>query len=234
MLAKFIPVAMLFFGLLAACNQTREKPEIATATSSRVSLGTVARFDTSLNNADKQSIRDSATLTMSATKETDYFIEPGGAYEKADAPLALKKIDNKKPFTFTAELKPEHNVKYDAGMLFILVDEKHWVKFAFEQDEHGNNRIVTVRTNSSSDDNNHDVVNDSLVFMKISSDTKSVGFYYSTNGSVWTLVRVFKNEFPQNILVGIGTQSPAGAGNKTIFYGAAFSDSAIRDFRTGM
>jgi uncharacterized protein len=234
MSTKLFLAAGSFLMLVTSCSPPADKPDMPVPDTTMVNIGLTADFDTSLNHADRQMIKDSAQLTMTATKETDYFIEPGGAYEKADAPLRLKKMDNAKPFTFTVEMKPEHLVKYDAGMLFILVDEKHWIKFAFEEDEHGNNRVVTVRTNNSSDDNNHDIVKDSLIFMKISSDTKSIGFYYSTNGKAWNLVRVFKNEFPQKVFVGIGTQSPAGTGNKTIFYGAAFSDSAVRDFRTGL
>ena len=191
-------------------------------------------FDTSLNNAQQQMQKESNRMILSSTKETDYFIEPGGTYEKANAPLLLKKIDNTKPFTFTTKLTPEHNVKYDAGMAFIYVDEKHWLKFAFEADEQMNTRIVTVRTDGSSDDNNHEIVKEKTVYLKISSDTKSIGFYYSTDATVWHLARVFKNEYPQTIYVGIGTQSPAGKGNKTIFEGIELSDSAIKDFRSGI
>ena len=47
-----------------------------------------------MNNADKQMIKDKDSITLTSAKETDFFIEPGGAYEKSDAPLLLKKIDN--------------------------------------------------------------------------------------------------------------------------------------------
>lgn len=52
--------------------------------------------------------------------------------------------------------------------------------------------------------------------MKISSDTKVVGFYYSIDGKQWQLVRVFKNEYPSEIKIGIGAQSPVGKGNKAV------------------
>jgi uncharacterized protein len=227
----FISASVLFF-IITSCNNSPDK-NIAANNNQRIDIGFNVQFDTSMNNADKQMIKDKDSIVLTSTKETDFFIEPGGAYEKSDAPLLLKKIDNTKPFTLTAELKPEHKVKYDAGMLFIFVDEKHWLKFAFEADERMNTRIVTVRTNGTSDDNNHDVEKDSIVFLKISSDTKSIGFYYSNDNKTWNLVRVFKNEYPQNIFAGVGTQSPAGDGNKTVFYGIEFSDSAMKDFRSG-
>lgn len=79
------------------------------------------------------------------------------------------------------------------------MDKKNWLKFAFEADEKMNTRIVTVKTKDFSDDNNHDIVKSKSVFMKISSDTKCVGFYYSVDGKDWQLVRVFKNEYPSVI-----------------------------------
>ncbi|HSZ87632.1 MAG TPA: DUF1349 domain-containing protein [Puia sp.] len=231
---KFLLLASVLFFIACTNSNSNNTNTISTDSGKIIALGFNTQFDTSMNNADKQMIKDKDSITLTSTKETDFFIEPGGAYEKSDAPLVLKKIDNTKSFTLTAELKPEHIVKYDAGMLFIFVDEKHWVKFAFEADERMNTRVVTVRTNETSDDNNHEVVKDSIIFLKISSDAKSVGFYYSTDNKIWNLVRVFKNEFPKNILVGIGTQSPAGNGNKTVFYGVQFSESAVKDFRSGI
>ena len=231
---KFLlPASFLLF--IACTNSSSNNTKNDEADSSKIiPLGFNMQFDTSMNNADKQVTKNTDSITLSAAKETDFFIEPGGAYEKSDAPLLLKKLDNTKPFTLTAECKPEHLVKYDAGMLFLFVDEKHWVKFAFEADERMNTRVVTVRTNETSDDNNHEMVKENIIFLKISSDAKSIGFYYSVDNKTWNLVRVFKNEFPQNIWAGIGTQSPAGNGNKTVFYGVQFSGEAVKDFRSGI
>jgi hypothetical protein len=72
------------------------------------------------------------------------------------------------------------------------------------------------------------------VYRKISSDTKVVGFYYSLNNKEWQLVRVFKNEYPAAIRLGIGTQSPAWEGNSSIFEEIQFSDEAVKDFRMGI
>jgi regulation of enolase protein 1 (concanavalin A-like superfamily) len=233
MAAKFHILIPFFIFIIFSCNNSGTNSATVNE-DQKFGIGFNMQFDTSLNNADKQTVKSKDSLVLASAKGTDFFIEPGGAYEKADAPLLLKKVDNTRPFTITAALKPEHVVKYDAGMLFIFVDEKHWLKFAFEADERMNSRIVTVRTNQTSDDNNHDMIKDSIVFLKISSDTKSVGFYYSTDNKLWNLVRVFKNEFPQNIYLGVGTQSPAGNGNKTVFYGIEFSNSSVKDFRIGI
>ncbi|MEZ4959292.1 MAG: DUF1349 domain-containing protein [Saprospiraceae bacterium] len=192
-------------------------------------------FTESLHGARAQmTVAANGDIHLSAGAETDYFIEPGSPpYEKANAPLLLRTVDNTRPFTFTVKTTPVHTVKYDAGMAFLYVSDKEWLKFAFEADERMNKRIVTVKTKGFSDDNNHDVVNSPSVFLKISSDTKVVGFYYSTNGRQWQLVRVFKNEYPAKLKIGVGSQSPAGQGNQSIFEDMSFSEKSVKDFRMG-
>ena len=192
-------------------------------------------FSESRNDAEKLFSKVGNKIEISAGAETDFFIEPGlPPYEKANAPLLLKTVDNTKPFTFSFKTTPVHKVKYDAGMAFIYIDDKHWLKFAFEADERMNKRLVTVKTKDFSDDNNHDAIKSPSVFMKISSDTKVVGFYYSIDGKSWQLVRVFKNEYPSTIKIGIGSQSPAGKGNKSVFENFNFSETSVKDFRMGI
>jgi len=192
-------------------------------------------FTESRNGAENLFSKVGNKIEISSGAETDFFIEPGAPpYEKANAPLLLKTVDNTKSFTFSFKTTPVHKVKYDAGMAFIYVDDKHWLKFAFEADERLNKRLVTVKTKDFSDDNNHDAVKGASVFMKISSDTKVVGFYYSIDGKTWQLVRVFKNEYPPTIKIGVGSQSPAGKGNKSVFEQFQFSETSVKDFRMGI
>lgn len=193
-------------------------------------------FTESLNQAKEQmTLLEGGKIELSSGPETDYFIEPGAPpYEKSNAPLLLKTVDNTKPFTFSVKTTPVHGIKYNAGMAFLYVDNKHWLKFAFEADERLLARIVTVKTSDYSDDNNHDVVNSPGVYLKISSDTKVVGFYYSVDGQQWQLVRVFKNEYPKQLKMGIGAQSPVGKGNSALFEDLQFSEQSVKDFRMGI
>lgn len=192
-------------------------------------------FTESRNDAEKLFSKVGNKIEITSGAETDFFIESGlPPYEKANAPLLLKTVDNTKPFTFSFKTTPVHKVKYDAGMSFIYVDDKHWLKFAFEADERMKKRLVTVKTKDFSDDNNHDAVKSPSVFMKISSDTKVIGFYYSIDGKTWQLVRVFKNEYPPTIKIGVGSQSPVGKGNKSVFEQFRFSETSVKDFRMGI
>ena len=193
-------------------------------------------FTESRNGAKEQTNQNAGgKIEITSGAETDFFIEPGTPpYDKSNAPLLLKTVDNTKPFTFSFKTTPVLNVKYDAGMAFIFIDNKSWLKFAFEADERMNKRLVTVKTKDFSDDNNHDAVNSPSVYLKISSDTKVVGFYYSIDGKVWQLVRVFKNEYTPELKNGIGAQSPVGKGNKAVFEDLQFSQQSVKDFRMGI
>jgi regulation of enolase protein 1 (concanavalin A-like superfamily) len=102
------------------------------------------------------------------------------------------------------------------------------LKMAMEMDERGKTTIGT------SDDNNHDVIVEKSVSMKISSDTKTVGFYYSLDGESWQLIRLFKNDYPASIWVGISSQSPLGEGTSAVFEGVTLTRQSISDFRLGI
>jgi hypothetical protein len=70
--------------------------------------------------------------------------------------------------------------------------------------------------------------------MKISSDTKVVGFYYSTDSLKWNLARLYKNNYPETIWLGISSQSPMGDGNATYFEDCILVEKSVTDFRTGI
>lgn len=117
--------------------------------------------------------------------------------------------------------------------MYIYLNPKLWFKFAFERDERMKTRVVTVRTIETSDDNNHDVVDNDNVYMKMSSDVKSIGFYYSLDKENWQLVRLFKNDYPSELWVGLSTQSPIGNGTNVTFEECSLTQSSITDFRMG-
>ena len=50
----------------------------------------------------------------------------------------------------------------------------------------------------------------------------------------WQLVRLFKNDYPASIWVGVGAQCPNGAGMSAVFSGLALDGMSIADFRMGI
>jgi regulation of enolase protein 1 (concanavalin A-like superfamily) len=172
-------------------------------------------------------------LVLKCKAKNDNFNDPDGKLSNSTAPVLLTKIDNSKPFTFIAKVTPSFIDMYDAGTMYIYLNSKQWFKFAFERDERKRTRIVTVRTIETSDDNNHDAVDSASVFMKMSSDTKTIGFYYSLDKENWQLVRLFRNEYPTETWIGLSTQSPIGNGTSATFEECSLTQSSIKDFRMG-
>ena len=193
----------------------------------------LVHFTRSLNNAEQNATLNKEKITIRSDAKKDFFNDPDGKLVNSTAPLLLAKVDNTRPFTLTAKVTPQFTATYDAGALYIFSTEKLWQKFAFERDEQGRTRIVSVRTIDTSDDNNHDVIEQESVYLKISSDTRSVGFYYSTDNKNWNLARLYKNNYPDTIWLGVSSQSPMGDGNATLFEECSLTEESVRDFRTG-
>lgn len=190
-------------------------------------------FTSSLNGAAQATAPDGDGLVMTGGPRTDFFREPDGSAAYGNAPVLLTPVDNTRPFTFTARVAPVLTETYDAGTLYAWVRDDLWLKMALERDERGLARIVTVRTAGTSDDNNHDVVAAPAAFMRISSDTRSIGFYYSTDGEEWQLVRLFRNDYGPTLRLGISAQSPLGAGTTARFDSFTLTQQAVANFRMG-
>jgi regulation of enolase protein 1 (concanavalin A-like superfamily) len=191
-------------------------------------------FTRSLNGAAANTKLENGRLTLASAARRDNFRDPDGKLSNNTAPLLLTAVDNTQPFTFTARITPTFLKTYDAGTLYIYVKEDLWLKMAMEMDERNKTRMVSVRTIGTSDDNNHDVIEQKSVYMKISSDTKTVGFYYSLDKKSWQLIRLFKNDYPATIHVGISAQSPLGEGTSAIFEDMSLVQQSISDFRLGI
>lgn len=227
-----IPSLLFLLLMIFGCEKKAENQSPAPVECS-FQIGGIT-FTGALNGAEGLVASDDRQLVITSPAKSDYFNEPDESAQYGNAPLLLTKLDNTGPFTFTATMAPEFTTTYDAGAVYLYFDSGHWLKFAFEQDERGNKRIVTVRTRGTSDDNNHDIINQSAIDLKVSSDGKSIGFYYSIDHINWQVVRVFKNDYPGQLWLGVSAQSPWGAGNKVTFSNCTLTAGSVKDFRMGV
>lgn len=194
------------------------------------------RFTKVLRGADANISIDGGVLTMVCSEGKDIFSDPNdGKLTKATLPILFIPTDNTKPFTFQAKLTPgfTEDGLYNAADMIIYANAEHWQKLAFEQDEYGNHRIVSVRTEGTSDDNNHDKISGSSVYMKISSDTQTIASYYSLDGKEWHMVRLYKNNYPEEIYLGIASQCPVKGECTSRFEEVSLSSDNVGDFRMG-
>ena len=192
-------------------------------------------FTKSVNNAASMVSTNDAGVTEFKTGEnSDYFSDPDGKLSNTSAPLLLTKVDNTKPFTFSAKVTPTFGSLYNAGVLYVYVNDIFFQKLCFEQDERDHHRIVSVQTLGTSDDNNHDVVTQPYAYMKVSSDGHTIASYYSLDNKNWQLVRLYENNYPPEIYVGISTQCPQGSGTTSNFEDLKLEDKSVSDFRMGI
>ncbi|MFB9075980.1 DUF1349 domain-containing protein [Flavobacterium procerum] len=241
-------IILLSLSVLSSCNNKNETSKTTmkeeTKTDSAIVNGSPCdiklsniHFTKAVNGADTLINKEAdEKIIFKAGEKSDYFSDPDGKLSNTTAPMLLSKVDNTKPFTLTAKITPQFTEKglYNAGVLYIYVNDSFYQKFCFEQDERGNHRIVTVRTMGTSDDNNHDVVKEPSVYMKISSDTKTVASYYSIDKKNWQMVRLYKNNYPKEIWMGISTQCPVDKGTQSIFEEINLEEKSVSDFRLGI
>jgi uncharacterized protein len=60
------------------------------------------------------------------------------------------------------------------------------------------------------------------------------GFYYSLDDKTWQLIRLFGNDYPAAIWLGISAQSPLGEGTSAAFEEVSLTRQSISDFRLGI
>lgn len=189
-------------------------------------------FTKSLNNPQVE--QNGERLVIKTTAKTDYFNDPNGKLTNGNAPIIMRELDMTKPFTFTVKVKPNLIETYDAGVLYLFCNEYLWQKLCIEKDERKLNRVVSVRTENTSDDNNHDVITQESLYFKISSNSQAIGFYYSLDNVNWQLVKVHENKYPNKIYLGLSSQSPIGKGMTTEFSEFKFEQKSIKNFRLGL
>ena len=194
-------------------------------------------FTKAVNGADSLISVDPSTqeIAFRVGEKKDYFLDPDGKLSNNTAPILLSAVDNTKPFTLFAKVKPTFTETglYNAGVLFLYAHEELYQKFCFEQDEHGVHRVVSVRTDGSSDDNNHEPIEGPEVYMKISSDGKTVASYYSADNKNWKLARLYQNQYPDTLWVGISSQCPVDTGSVAYFADLKLEENSVADFRLG-
>ncbi|MDH6343821.1 regulation of enolase protein 1 (concanavalin A-like superfamily) [Parabacteroides sp. PFB2-12] len=244
---KLITLAVLGIVLFSSCtNGNTNQPESAKAVSAdsaqvsgvacQVTISDI-RFTKSINNAASLiSVDENNKVTFTTGEKTDYFADPDNKLSNRTAPVLLSEVDNTKPFTLTAKVTPEFTETglYNAGVLYIYVHDNFWQKLCFEQDERGKHRVVSVRTIGTSDDNNHDIVEQPFVYMKISSDTRTIASYYSLDNQNWQMVRLYQNNYPAKIWMGISTQCPKDKGSSSTFEELHLVQKSVADFRLGV
>lgn len=185
-------------------------------------------------NEPKYFNQDQGTIIIESGAKTDFFVAPASDYLAHNAPIYA--FDVQGDFTLECKVKPDFKAYYDAGAMMFYVDDKAWIKFAFESTDIGHPAVVSVVTDGASDDANGEKVDSPSIWMKLSKKDKVIGLYFSHDAMEWRMVRLFQFDVKNldNASIGLEAQSPAGLGCTVVFSDIKYTDKAVEDMRKGI
>jgi uncharacterized protein len=180
----------------------------------------------------------SGAVVATAPAHTDLYLSPGGE-GSADAVSMLNAATllGAPPdgdFQLGARVTVGFQAQYDAGVLLLWVDERHWAKLCFELSPAAEPMVVSVVTRGLSDDANAFVVPERSVWLRVSRVDGVYAFHASTDATTWRMVRVFSlGDSLSDHHVGFEAQSPSGDGCTVTFDDIRFTDHRLMDLRDG-
>jgi len=171
------------------------------------------------------------TLTIAAGKSTDWYISPVDQKPAATAPILL--FTPAHDFVLVAKVSVDFKTQWDAGALYIYIDDNTWAKFALEMAVYKKPTIVTVVTHGVSDDCNSWSVDGNWVWLKVARLGDAFGFYASRDGRTWEMIRAFTFGAGRSVRAGFSAQSPIGPGAEATFTNITYSERKVTDIFTG-
>ena len=179
-----------------------------------------------------------AAVIADAPAHTDLYVNPGGEDAgDAESMLTAATLLGAPPtgdFQLSARVTVDFAAQFDAGVLLIWVDERHWAKFCFEFSPAAEPMVVSVVTRDLSDDANAFVVSDHSVWLRVSRVDHVYAFHASTDAQTWRLIRVFTlGEVLDGHMIGFEAQSPTGDGCVVAFDRIRFTSERLADLRDG-
>lgn len=172
------------------------------------------------------------TLTITAGKQTDWFIDPDTGQVTHTASALLMTVDE--PCMLMAHVTAEHQATYDAGVLAIYQSNQVWAKLCLELSPQGKAMIVSVITRGVSDDSNAITLDTNAAFLRVAKLDKAYAFHYSVDGEYSHLIRYFSLGESENVQLGFLAQSPMGESCKAYFQHIVYTAGKLGDIRSGI
>ncbi|MEV4538969.1 DUF1349 domain-containing protein [Asanoa sp. NPDC049518] len=172
-------------------------------------------------------------VTVTAQPRTDIFIDPaGGAAESTlNATTLLGDVPDG-DFQFSARVTVGFAATFDAGVLLLWVDERHWAKLCFEYSPAAEPMIVSVVCRGVADDANAFVVPGPSVWLRVSRIDRVYAYHASIDGQAWQLIRAFAlGDETSGHRIGLEGQSPIGEGCTATFEEVRFAGERLADLR---
>ena len=184
-------------------------------------------------------------VQVSAQPHTDIFIDPGNGSADAGAGAALNAESMlnavtllggapEGDFQLSARVTVGFGATFDAGVLMLWLDERHWAKLCFEFSPAGEPMVVSVVCRGVSDDANAFTVPGRSVWLRVSRIDRVYASHASLDGKAWQMIRVFAlADETSRDRIGFEAQSPTGDGCSVTFDQIRFLPERLADLRDG-
>lgn len=175
---------------------------------------------------------DGDTITLTSAANADWINDALGKPPQHNATALV--FDAPESFALSARVTvPGPRTTYDAGVLCIFANQNHWAKLCFEFSPQGQAMVVSVVTNTLSDDCNSTVVTGDSVHFRVSRVGPGWAFHSSLDGVEWTFVRVFHLDTDVPVAVGFMAQAPTGDSCVATFDDIRLQESPPTNLRDG-
>ncbi|MEU6516147.1 DUF1349 domain-containing protein [Streptomyces sp. NPDC046978] len=179
-----------------------------------------------------------ATVTAAASAHSDIFIDPGADSQlNAESMLNAATLLGVPPdcdFQFSARVTVNFESTFDAGVLLLWIDDRHWGKLCFEYSPDRQPMIVSVVARGVADDANAFAVDGRTVWLRISRIDHAFAYHASLDGKAWRMIRFFTlDDTSTPAAIGFEAQSPTGDGCMVTFDDIHFTRERLRELRDG-
>jgi regulation of enolase protein 1 (concanavalin A-like superfamily) len=178
------------------------------------------------------------TIRVTADPHSDIFIDPGaGSTLNAESMLNAATLLGVPPpgdFQLSARVSVDFASTFDAGVLLLWIDERHWAKLCFEYSPAGEAMVVSVVNRGVADDANAFVVDARSVWLRVCRIDHAIAYHASFDGTTWAMIRFFTIDDPSGpVFIGFEAQSPTGDGCAVTFDDIRFTRERLGDLRDG-
>jgi regulation of enolase protein 1 (concanavalin A-like superfamily) len=170
---------------------------------------------------------DSDRLVIEAGHWTDLYRDPSGHHNQDNAPRLMCPVDS--DFTLSAAIQPDFIGQWSSGGILLEGDSTHWIKFCFEKDYTGANRVVSVSTKELSDDCNSMALEMGKAYFTIAKTGDVVQLYCSTDDRHWYLIRRVNLGFRGPMKAGFIVQAPNPRGCRVVFSRIRYTRRRVTD-----
>ncbi|MFE6448628.1 DUF1349 domain-containing protein [Nocardiopsis dassonvillei] len=181
--------------------------------------------------------KETGAVTAAATARSDIFISPDtDPRVEAAATLNAETLLGVPPegdFQFSARVTVDFASAFDAGVLLLWIDDRHWGKLCFEYSPDREPMVVSVVTRGVSDDANGFTVEGRTVWLRVSRIGRTFAYHASLDGTAWRMIRFFAIDDAASARIGFEAQSPTGDGCAVAFDRIRFTGERLAELRDG-